>query len=391
MMLLCNLSITGDQELKNIRVAEGKIQSVFSADKTNRSIENEPALMFEEALAFPGLINSHDHLDFNLFPSLKNKVYNNYTEWGRDIHEKNKTEINKVLKVPLHLRVKWGIYKNLLNSFTTVVNHGEQLKIEDELINVFQKTYSLHSIGFEKNWKWKLNNPLKIKWPFSIHVGEGTDDISHKEIDTLIKWNIFKKNITGIHGVAMDEIQAAHFGALVWCPASNYFLLNKTAAVDQLKTKTKIIFGSDSTLTSSWNMWEHIRIARNENKLTDIELFESLTAKPATAWGLNHVGKIEKSQQADIVIARKKKKLNNYDSFFSLNPEDILLVCHNGNIRLFDAELKKQIEELGISLRDFSKIAIKDSQKYVQGELPALITEIKKYYLEYSSPFEILS
>ena len=48
----------------------------------------------------------------------------------------------------------------------------------------------------------------------------------------------------------MDEQQATAFEALVWCPASNYFLLNTTAAVDKLKTKTSILFGTDSTLTS---------------------------------------------------------------------------------------------------------------------------------------------
>jgi len=29
-------------------------------------------------MAFPGLINSHDHLDFNLFPLWGNRKYNNY-------------------------------------------------------------------------------------------------------------------------------------------------------------------------------------------------------------------------------------------------------------------------------------------------------------------------
>jgi len=388
-MLLCNVSILGDEGLKNIRITDGKIQSVFLAEKINETFENEAALVFEDALAFPGLINSHDHLDFNLFPSIRNKVYNNYTEWGRDIHEKNKTQINKVLNVPPHLRVEWGIYKNLLNGFTTVVNHGDQLNIEHELINVFQKTYSLHSISFEKKWKWKINNPLKNKWPFSIHIGEGRDEASHKEIDELIKWNIFKKNVVGIHGVAMDEEQASHFRALVWCPASNYFLLNKTAAIDLLKDKTKIIFGSDSTLTSSWNMWEHIRLAKNERMLTDSELLKSITTEPAAVWSLNDIGSIKESQQADIVIAKKKKDLNSFDNFFSTESEDILMVMHKGNIRLFDGGLKNQMTKLNLPLANFSKIKINGVLKYIAGDLPGLMNEIKKYYPEADFPFAI--
>ena len=113
-----------------------------------------------------------------------------------------------------------------------------------------------------KNWKFKLNRILAKDQPFVIHIGEGTDDASHREIDTLIKWNLFKRKIIGVHGVAMDENQATAFKALVWCPASNYFLLNNTAAIDKLKTKTSILFGTDSTLTSGWNLWEHVTISK---------------------------------------------------------------------------------------------------------------------------------
>ena len=76
---------------------------------------------------------------------------------GKDIHEKNKETINAVLKIPQHLRTQWGMYKNLLNGITTVVNHGEKLNITDNFITVLQNNYCLHSIQFEKNWKLKLN------------------------------------------------------------------------------------------------------------------------------------------------------------------------------------------------------------------------------------------
>jgi cytosine/adenosine deaminase-related metal-dependent hydrolase len=381
-MLLCNINIPGEPGLKNLCITGGKIESVSLTEKTIKPEGNKAMLMFEDAIAFPGLINSHDHLDFNLFPSLRNSMYNNYTEWGRDIHEKNKNEINKALQVPQHLRVQWGIYKNLLNGFTTVVNHGKRLKIEDELIHVFQKTNSLHSIGFEKNWKWKLNSPLKNKWPFAIHVGEGKDNFCHKEISRLIKWNLFKKNIIGIHGVAMAENQASHFRALVWCPVSNYFLLNKTAAVGILKSKTKIIFGSDSTLTSDWDMWEHIRLARNEKMLTDAELFKALTTEPAAVWGLHDTGKIRESYQADIVIANKKNGSGYFDNFFSLNAEDILLIMHKGHVRLFDERLKKQLAGINFPTDHFSKVNMNEAIKYVQGDLPGLMKNIKEYYPE---------
>lgn len=389
-MLLRNVSVIAEEAAKDILVKDGIIQSICPFNTATNPDEKTPSIQFNDAIAFPGLINSHEHLDFNLFPSLKNRTYNNYREWGKDIHENNKEEIDKTMQVPQQLRTEWGIYKNLLSGFTTVVNHGEQLKVKDELINVFQNTHALHSVGFEKNWRWKLNDPFKKNWPIVMHVGEGKDEISHKEIDQLIQWNFLKKKIIGIHGVAMDTEQATHFRALVWCPASNYFLLNRTAAIDFLKDKTDIIFGSDSTLTSSWNIWEHIRLARNEKMLTDKELFESLTTKPATVLDLHTIGKIEIEMQADIVVARKKKKANVLDAFFAINPEDILLIMHKGNIRLFDDELKEQITNSSLSSNNFSRINVNGSTKHIQGNFHDLVNEIKKYYPEAELPISIL-
>ena len=59
----------------------------------------------------------------------------------------------------------------------------------------------------------------------------------HKEIDTLIKWNLFKRKFIGVHGVAMDEEQAQHFKHWFGAPHSNYFLLNNTAAYSRIKNK----------------------------------------------------------------------------------------------------------------------------------------------------------
>ena len=66
------------------------------------------SIEFENAIAFPGLINSHDHLDFNLFPQTGNRIYNNYAEWGKDIHDQNKETINAVLKIPQHTQDSMG-------------------------------------------------------------------------------------------------------------------------------------------------------------------------------------------------------------------------------------------------------------------------------------------
>lgn len=384
-MLLCNLNIIETDGLQHIRLEKGKIKAVTDDEKKLQNNPKELRIEFENGIAFPGLINSHDHLDFNLFPQLGNRIYNNYTEWGKDIHQHSKATINAVLKIPQHLRIQWGLYKNLLNGVTTVVNHGAKLKITDPFITVLQDNYSLHSVQFEKNWKLKLNNFFAKKQPYVIHTGEGTDEMTHKEIDSLIKMNFFHKSLFAVHGVAMDEEQAENFEALVWCPDSNYFLLNKTADIDKLKSKTSILFGTDSTLTSGWNMWNHLRLARKTGMMNDRELYQTLTKTPSAAWEQNHAGEISANKKADLVIA-KNSNSKGFDAFYSLNPGDIQLIMHEGKIRLFDEEIKSQLADQGFPISQFTRIMINGKIKYVYGKLGELMNTILAYYPEADFP-----
>src|ERR1041384_1015157 len=157
-MILHNLSLLPGDRLISLEIEGSKIKSVLEPVASKAE-----GLKFDGALVFPGLINSHDHLDFNLFPQTGNKIYSNYAEWGKDIHIKNKQVIEAVLKIPQELRIQWGIYKNLLNGVTTVVNHGPRIAADNDLIRVYQDTHSLHSVMFEKHWKLRLNNPFSAR------------------------------------------------------------------------------------------------------------------------------------------------------------------------------------------------------------------------------------
>ena len=262
-MQFSNVNIIGKEGVKSIVVENGLIRTIVDQRLASAG-QNADCIDLAGALAFPGLINSHDHLDFNLFARTGNRIYNSYVEWGADIQSRNKNSIDAVLNIPKQLRVEWGIYKNLVNGVTTVINHGEHLEIQNPLINVFQDCYSLHSVALEKAWRFKLNRPFARDQPFVIHVGEGTDASSYEEIDKLIRWNLFKRKMIAVHGVSMDSRQARAFEALIWCPDSNFFLLNSTSKLNELKKVTKILFGTDSTVSAGWNLWEHLRLARKQ-------------------------------------------------------------------------------------------------------------------------------
>jgi cytosine/adenosine deaminase-related metal-dependent hydrolase len=386
-VLLNNVTPINESRPVDITISGEKITTIGTGNKWVDTGHTQ--IHFTSATVFPGLINSHDHLDFNCFSVLGQRKFVSYSEWGNYIHKIYKEDIEAVLRIPQNLRTTWGIYKNLLAGITTVVNHGSYLKLEDPLINIFQEPQNLHSVRFEKNWKWKLNNPLLRNKDCVIHTGEGSDKQSSDEIDQLLRFNLLKRKLVGVHGVAMNEMQAKNFKGLIWCPESNKVLLNKHAHVASLKAQTNMVFGTDSTLTGNWNIWHHLRLARSLHQVEDAELFGMITSLPAKLWNLNN-GELKVGKDADIIVVKKKSGTQTWEDVFKINPEEILLITNKGKIRMFDKSLYDQIIGLPLNFHRFSKLSLKGSIKYVEGDLPSLITAIKSYNPNVNFPFEVL-
>jgi len=93
-VILNNISIlnnSGDRFY--VSILDGKINTVNAGLIKGQG--NSNIINFKDALAFPGLFNAHDHLEFNLFPRLSSKIYRDYLEWGNDIHRLYSIEINE--------------------------------------------------------------------------------------------------------------------------------------------------------------------------------------------------------------------------------------------------------------------------------------------------------
>jgi len=386
-MLINNVKIINNSySSAQIKIDGSKIIEVnnsnFDAKKNNEDLSFD----FDEAIAFPGLINSHDHLEFNLFPKLGDRIYNDYVDWGNDINIKNKEQINIIKQVPKDLSLRWGIYKNLICGVTTIVNHGKKIVTYFEnLPDVFTEYHFLHSIRIEKHWKLKLllKSP---KWPFLIHIGEGKNQESFDEINKLIKYNFLNKELIGIHAISMNAKQSKKFKAIIWCPDSNLFLYNKTANISEIKKYTSILFGTDSTLSANWNIWNHLRLARQFDYLNDKELYYSLTENASYIWDFKLKGKIEKNMIADIVIC-KKKFTDIWESFYNINPEDILLIVKNGRCIFIDSVLTTQ--QQNFDKNKFDIIYINSIKKYVIKGIHELIKSIHKIHPEYQFPISI--
>jgi cytosine/adenosine deaminase-related metal-dependent hydrolase len=379
-MILDQVSIYGQTGITQLCLKNDRITSLVT--ESNDFQKNDQVSVDCSGMqVLPGLINSHEHPDFNLYPQLGKGPYNNYTEWGSDVQRQFKDVIAAVKSVPHPLRVQWGMYKNLLNGFTTLVNHGEKITGKAALVHVEDNAQCLHSTAFEKHWRRKLQNPLRMKQLVNMHIGEGTDAFARRELKLVNRSNWWKRKIVAVHGVAMQPAEAGYFHALVWCPASNIFLLEKTADVKQLASHIPLVFGTDSTLTAPWNLWDHLRLARELTGWGDEAMIPMLTSTPAVVWGLKDRGSLLPGNVADILVMGTEP-----GQFCTAGTAAIMLVISEGKIKMADLDFIKERSQINIDYYD--RIQLGGRTKLVVPGLVQLTQSIRQIFPALEIPFQ---
>jgi cytosine/adenosine deaminase-related metal-dependent hydrolase len=358
--------VGGDARPVDINVSNGVIAGVVACALGD-------AVALRDTIVFPGLFNSHDHLDFDLYPAIGYGRYRDYLEWSHDIHRRDTGLIAAIESVPRAARVRWGALKNLLGGVTAVAHHGESVDAADLGSLALLPGASIHSVRLGGRWRWRLNAPIN-RAPYVVHVGEGTTEEMRREVDELARWNLLRRDLIAVHAIAMAPEQASRFRAIVWCPVSNEHLYGATATIQSLKRSTTVVLGTDSTLTADWNIWNHLRRARSIGALTDDELFAAVTSRAAGLWGRPNAGRVAPGGAADLVFARRKHD-DPWDAFFAVDPEDILLVLRTGAPLLVD----RSIEDLGIPGASWTvRVGNGDRarEKRVAIDVPALIATL---------------
>jgi len=319
------------------------------------------------ALAFPGLINSHDHLDFNCYPPLGSPPYTDFTAWTRDVQRDNRHLIDTIEGIPRPARLLFGALKNLLWGVTAVAHHGAPIPAGLELpIGVIANFDVVHSPELERYGRLEFLKAWKRR-PIAAHVAEATTSESRARACAFARWNLFHRQLVGIHGVALAPADFPLFDALVWCPASNFNLLNATADVAAAKQSLTVLFGTDSTLSAPGTLWDHLRQAREVGGLSDDELFGSLTGEAARFWNVPE-------RNGDLVIARKKRPAR-WDAFYSITPADILLVMSAGRAVLADETLVSAHPQMFGSL---TKLSLPTGAKWVALDTDELTVELRQ-------------
>lgn len=308
-------------------------------------------------LILPGLINAHDHLEFNLFPRLGGGTYSNATQWARGIYKPLEAPVSQQLRVPQSVRLIWGGIKNLLSGVTTVSHHNPYKAdvFEDQFpVRVVRRFGWAHSLRFCTDVRERFRNTPRGA-PFIIHAGEGKDAQSRDEIHQLEKLQILTRSTVIIHGVAFKSEDIALIRrrgvSLVWCPSSNRFTLGCTLSKEILNSGIPIALGSDSALTAEGDFVDELCAARRDTNL--VTLYKMVTENAARILRLRFgEGGIRAGGVADLV-AIKDNGQTPAETLEMLRPELVIL---GGRIRLFSEDTHDRLPRSETSRFNFIEV-----------------------------------
>lgn len=321
-MLNSSATFRADLEISNgriVRLIDGRRKDPISERTGSNTRCTE--IPVDGCLILPGLINSHDHLEFNLFPRLGCGPYPNFEKWADDIFHPEISPIREHLSIPKAMRLWWGGLKNLFSGVTTVCHHNEyeaSVFGADFPVHVVKRYGWAHSLRFGKDVRQAfLSTPRNA--PFIIHLAEGSDRRSADEIVELDRLGALDSRTVLVHGVGITQrghdLRRRRGAALVWCPTSNRFTLGTTLDAAALGGQDRLLLGSDSALTAEGDLLDEIRAAHQEG-MDPRQIYSMVTGFAADAlWLRNGEGNLQPGANADLLVVKQK----------DLSPAEILL------------------------------------------------------------------
>ncbi|HEY7819238.1 MAG TPA: amidohydrolase family protein, partial [Vicinamibacteria bacterium] len=120
-----------------------------------------------------------------------------------------------------------------------------------------------------------------------------------------------RENTVLVHGVGLspEDWSTVHrAGAgLVWCPASNRFLLGRTAPIGAFferepDSRSSVAIGTDSRLSGARDLLDELREARASANLEPADLMRMVTGNAAGLLRVPQAGRIAPGLPADLLI-----------------------------------------------------------------------------------------
>lgn len=326
-----------------------------------------------KALIFPGLIDLHNHLAYDVLPLWKvPKRFQRREQWS-GIPEytakitKPMQAIGKLANV-LPAICRYVECKALAGGATTsqgimLVNQSGirkffkgvlrnvELPDVDALPAASARIADADADDVEKFWK----TLQKEKSCYLLHMSEGIDDKARQHFTALQRNDSWAVSgvLAGIHCAALKKadfkVLADRFASMVWSPFSNLLLYGDTANVTAAKeVGLRIALGPDWSPSGSKNMLGELKVARLYSQahggvFSDEDLVAMATVQAAGVlkWD-GEVGTLEAGKLADLLVV-KGAATTPYKALIEARESDIKLVVVGGTPRYGEASLMAQL------------------------------------------------
>ena len=282
---------------------------------------------------YPGLIELHNHLPYNVLPLWQvPRRFQRREQWGS--HPEKQALVSAPMRVLgetagyIEAVVRYVECKCLLAGVTAsqgitlfsapgsqryyrgVVRNVEQTD-DPALPNARAKISDVDSASVASFF-----NTLRSASCLLLHLSEGVDDRAREHFRRLAlpqgDWAI-SPALSGIHALGLTAedlaVHGGHGGAIVWSPLSNLLLYGQTLDLVAVKANgIRIALGSDWSPTGSKNLLAELKIARTVNAhqgtvYSDTELVAMATSNAAAMLGWSGaLGSLEAGKYADLLV-----------------------------------------------------------------------------------------
>ena len=360
-ILLGGTIVTPDTVIADgwVLVEHGRIRQVSAArpDAPNAIEVNTGGLIF------PGLIDLHNHVSYDVFSRWQPPhLFSNRYEWRTD---------------PDYLRLVGQPYDQLIGPqklFCAMNTYGELRALAGGTTSIlataaadciqglvrnldhnsgfygFLEPDSLHIL--DEIEMRATTSPATISAvktflasrqseAFLVHLAEGVDAASLDEFFFLQQQGLLTGKTVLIHGLALGpaQFQAMHAAgaSLVWSPRSNVALYGQTTDIQSaLQAGVRVALAPDWSVTGSSNMLYELHYAAQWNadhlagSLTDQQLVRMVTALPAQIAGIDdQAGAIQPGLFADLLVI-SGDRADPYHALIQAQPADVQLVLIGG-------------------------------------------------------------
>jgi 5-methylthioadenosine/S-adenosylhomocysteine deaminase len=347
------------------------------------NLPTDAKILETDSFIFPGLIDLHNHLTWNLFPrwpaaNWKPTDWDPSKKFGARYDWQQLKSYQDELNGPhgALLDEGWGCEMNRFGEVKAIAG-GSSSSVgslgPEKCVEGLARNLDFYS-GFYQADAFKLEKLVYNIFPlemtvneadgirsglasgqinaFIIHIGEGAagDASVAREFKMFVANGFLRPGVSIVHGVTLKTAQFqemnAHGVGLIWSPRSNLELYGNTTDVASAKNSGVVIaIAPDWSPSGSSGMIEELKYAgawnaRHHPKIfDDADLVKMATTYPARLAGLSEkTGSLSRGYFADLLLLRRKGA-DPYAALLHATPLDVRLVVVDGRPVYGDKDL----------------------------------------------------